>query len=82
MTKGKRILFLFLVFVLYIGGAMTLANLAHGYVHVGKAVRTAHGVYHKGYNHTHTRNGSSIGTWNIPRLRAGVTSHIIIKITS
>jgi hypothetical protein len=81
MTKGKRILFLF-VLVLYIWGAMALANLAHGYVHVGKAVRAAHGVYHKGYNHTHIRNRSSIGTWNIPRLRAGVTSQIIIKITS
>jgi hypothetical protein len=81
MTKGKRILFLF-VLALYIWGAMTLANLAHGYVHVGKAVRTVHGVYHKGYNHTHTRNGPSIGTWNIPRLRAGLTSNIIIKITS
>ncbi|MGC2573014.1 MAG: hypothetical protein WA364_16000 [Candidatus Nitrosopolaris sp.] len=81
MTKGKGILFLF-VLVLFMWGAMTLANPGHGYVHVGKTVGTAHGVYHKGYNHTHTRNGSPIGTWDIPRLRAGVTSHIIIKITS
>ena len=76
MTKGKGILFLFVLV------AITLANPAHAYVHVGKTAGTAHGVYHKGYNHTHTRNGSPIGTWDIPRLRAGVTSHIIIKITS
>ncbi len=36
-------------------GAMTLA---HGYVHVGKTVKTPHGVYHKGY--THTKHGTVI----------------------
>ncbi|MGC2575186.1 MAG: hypothetical protein WA364_27075 [Candidatus Nitrosopolaris sp.] len=34
-------------------GVMTLA---HAYVHVGKTVKTQHGVYHKGY--THTKHGS------------------------
>ncbi len=75
MTKG--ILFLF-VLVLYVWGA----NLALGYVHVDKTVGTAHGIYHKGYTHAHTRNGSPFVTWNIPQLRAGVTSHIIIRITA
>jgi len=46
MTKGKGILFLFVLV------AMTLANPAHAYVHVGKTAGTVHGVYHKGYNHT------------------------------
>jgi hypothetical protein len=79
--KTKGILFLFGL-VLYVWGAMTLANLALGYVHIDKTVGTAHGVYHKGYTHAHTRNGSPFVTWNIPQLRAGVTSHIIIRITS
>ena len=39
MTKG--ILFLFGL-VLYVWGAMTLANLALGYVHIDKTVGTAH----------------------------------------
>ena len=57
MTKGKAILFLIglvALGLLYIWGAMTLVNLAHGHVHVGKTVKTPHGVYHKGYTHTHT----------------------------
>ena len=81
MTMGKAILFMIGLVVLaslYIWGAMTLANVVHGYVHVGKTVKTTHRVHHKGY--THTRHGSPIGTWNIPTLHAGVTSHIIIKV--
>ena len=77
MRKGKAISFLIVLValgLLYIWGAMTLTNLVHAYVHVGKSVKTPHGVYHKGY--THTRHGSPIGTWNIPMLPAGVTSHL------
>ena len=55
-------------------------SVTHGYVHFIKTERTPHGGYHKDYIHTHTRHGSSSGTWNIPMLHAGVTSHIIIKI--
>ncbi|MGA8082010.1 MAG: hypothetical protein WB988_09115 [Candidatus Nitrosopolaris sp.] len=80
MTKCKGILCLFGL-VLYMTGAVTLANLAHGYVHVGKTVKISDEVYHKGYIHKDTRHGSTIGTWTIPKLHAGVTSHIIIKIT-
>ena len=36
-------------------GAMTLA---HAYVHVGKTVKTKHGIYHKGV--THTKRGTVI----------------------
>jgi hypothetical protein len=36
-------------------GAMTLA---HAYVHVGKTVKTKHGIYHKGV--THTKHGTVI----------------------
>jgi len=55
-------------------------TLARGYVYFIKTERTSHGGYHKDYIHTHTGRGSPSGTWNIPRLHAGVTSHIIIKI--
>jgi hypothetical protein len=45
-------------------GAMTFA---HGYVHVGKTVKTSHGVYHKGYTHT-KRGGVHVGkTVKTPR---------------
>jgi hypothetical protein len=55
MRKSIAILALaaFVTLGLLYTGAMTLA---HAYVHVGKTVKTSHGVYHKGY--THTKHGS------------------------
>jgi hypothetical protein len=52
-------------------------SLTHGYVHFIKTERTPHGGYHKDYIHTHTRHGSSSGTWNIPMLHAGVFHRIL-----
>jgi len=61
-------------------GLLYTTTLARGYVHFIKTEVTSHGGYHKDYVHTHTGAGSPRGTWNIPRLHAGVTSHLIIKI--
>jgi hypothetical protein len=61
MRKSIAILALVALGLLYTGAT----TLARAYVHVGKTVRTPHGVYHKGY--THTRHGSTY--------HAGVTYH-------
>ena len=64
MRKSIAILALaaFLALGLLYTGAMTLAQ---GYVHVGKTVKTPHGVYHKGY--THTKRGYVGKTVKTPR---------------
>jgi hypothetical protein len=77
MIRGKTTVFSvgFITFGLLC--AAITAQAAHGYI--GKTVKTSHGIYHKGY--THTRHGLGSGIWDIPKLHAGVTSHIIVKIT-
>ena len=78
MIRGKTTVFSvgFITFGL-LCAAITANLTSHGYI--GKTVTTSHGKYHKGY--IHTRHGSGSGIWDIPKLRAGVTSHIIVKVT-
>ena len=80
MIRSKATVFSvgFITIVLLCIYAAITANLgSHAYI--GKTVKTSHGLYHRGY--VHTRHGLVSGIWDIPKLHAGVTSHITVKIT-
>ena len=76
MIRSKTIVFS-VGFSWLLCAAITANLAAHGYI--GKTVKTSHGKYYKDY--IHTRNGLGSGIWDIPKLRAGVRSHIIVKVT-
>jgi hypothetical protein len=76
MRKSIAILALaaFVTLGLLYTGAM---SLTHAYVHVGKTVKTPHGVYHKGYTHTKRGYGHVGKTVKTPHgvYHKGVTYH-------